>query len=131
MATVAGASSFIPGRLTPIWEQSGSILGWTCGNLAASPVDVATFYRDLLVEGALLRPSSLAAMQQLHLLDYNPNPGPSPSPSPNPNLALTLTLTGASLTKRMCAYAARRAGGMASSSKESRRQSPSAWWRPR
>ena len=52
VATVAGASAFLPGSLTPIWEQSGSILGWTCGNLAASPVDVASFYRDLLVEGA-------------------------------------------------------------------------------
>ena len=51
VATVAGASAFLPGSLTPIWEQSGSILGWTCGNLAASPVDVASFYRDLLVEG--------------------------------------------------------------------------------
>jgi hypothetical protein len=121
VATLAGASSFIPGSLTPIWAQSGAILGWTCGNLAASPIDVATFYRDLLVclpytppisplylpylspisprsrarcsapplflpyispisplylpyisqvEGALLRPSSLATMQQLHLLDY-------------------------------------------------------------
>ena len=49
VATLAGASSFIPGSLTPIWAQSGAILGWTCGNLAASPIDVATFYRDLLV----------------------------------------------------------------------------------
>ena len=33
---------------------------------------------------------------------------------------------GAALTKRMCAYAARRSGGMASSSSSRRRQSPSA-----
>ena len=58
VATLAGASSFIPGSLTPIWAQSGSILGWTCGNLAASPIDVATFYRDLLVYLPYISPIS-------------------------------------------------------------------------
>ena len=70
VATVAGASSFIPGQVTPIWEQSGGVLGWTCGNMAASALDVARFYRDLLVEGVLLRPPSVATMQQFHLLDF-------------------------------------------------------------
>jgi len=40
-------------QVTPIWEQGGGVLGWTCGNMAASALDVAMFYRDLLVEVAL------------------------------------------------------------------------------
>jgi CubicO group peptidase (beta-lactamase class C family) len=35
-----------------IFEQNPSILGWTCGNMVASPRDVAKFYYNLLHSGA-------------------------------------------------------------------------------
>lgn len=70
-ATVPGASAFIPTQNTTIWAQRGGVLGWTCGNMAASALDMAHLLYDLLVApGAILTPSSVAAMQQFHLLDY-------------------------------------------------------------
>lgn len=69
-ATVPGASGFIPTQNTTIWAQKGGILGWTCGNMAASALDMAHFLNDLLVTRAILKPSSIAIMQQFHLLDY-------------------------------------------------------------
>ena len=69
-ATVPGASAFIPTQNTTIWAQKGGILGWTCGNMAASALDMAHFLHDLLVARAILKPSSLALMEQFHLLSY-------------------------------------------------------------
>jgi len=68
--TVPGVSGMIPKTATTIWSQRGGVLGWTCGNMVASPKDVASFYYDLLVTKKLLSPKSLAVMQDFHLLDY-------------------------------------------------------------
>merc|ERR1711879_475527 len=35
-----------------IFEQNPSILGWTCGNMVASPQDIAKFFYNLLHSGA-------------------------------------------------------------------------------
>ena len=69
-ATVPGISSFIKGKTTQIWRQKGGILGWTCGNMAASAHDVSRFYYDLLVRKTLLTPQSVALMEQFNLLSY-------------------------------------------------------------
>ena len=65
-----GLSSFIKGKTTQIWRQKGGILGWTCGNMAASAHDVSRFYYDLLVRKTLLTPQSVALMEQFNLLSY-------------------------------------------------------------
>ena len=70
VATVAGASGMIEGKLTPIWAQKGGVLGFTCGNMAATALDVANFFYDLLVEKSVVSEESLAAMQQFNLLSY-------------------------------------------------------------
>ena len=69
-ATVPGASLFIKPNTTTIWAQRGGILGWTCGNMAASAHDVSRFYYDLLVRKTLLTPQSVAQMEQFNLLSY-------------------------------------------------------------
>ena len=50
--------------------QRGGVLGWTCGNMAATTQDVSAFYHDLLVAKRILSPASLQAMQDFHLLDF-------------------------------------------------------------
>lgn len=66
-ATVAGFSGMIKGTMTSIWAQRGGVLGWTCGNMAASTIDVARFYRDLLVTkvSAQWPPCALLALARL------------------------------------------------------------------
>ena len=59
-----------PCKLTPIWTQKGGVLGFTCGNMAATALDVANFFYDLLVEKRVVSEESLAAMQQFNLLSY-------------------------------------------------------------
>jgi hypothetical protein len=48
---------------TDLFKQDASILGWTCGNVAASGRDVAKFYYDLLGPGnSIVSQSSLIDM---------------------------------------------------------------------
>lgn len=70
MLTVPGVSGMIANQTTQIWAQRGGVLGWTCGNMAASAKDVASFYHDLLVAKTLLSEDSLAVMQKFHVLDF-------------------------------------------------------------
>jgi len=69
-ATVAGFSGMIKGTMTSIWAQRGGVLGWTCGNMAASTIDVARFYRDLLVTKRILQPETVALMEQFNVLSF-------------------------------------------------------------
>jgi len=46
--TVPGHSTASTWPKTTIFEQDPSILGWTCGNMVASPKDVAKFFYHLL-----------------------------------------------------------------------------------
>jgi CubicO group peptidase (beta-lactamase class C family) len=46
--TVPGQSVASTWPKTTIYEQNPSILGWTCGNMVASPKDVAKFFYHLL-----------------------------------------------------------------------------------
>jgi len=43
---------------TTIWNQSSTILGWTCGNLVATTQDVANFFWELLGPNSNLLPES-------------------------------------------------------------------------
>lgn len=56
--------------LTEIWKQRGGILGWTCGNMVATPREVASFFRDLLVEKTVIGGDSLRAMEAFKTLNY-------------------------------------------------------------
>ena len=69
-ATVPGFSGMIKGELTTIWAQRGGVLGWTCGNMAASTLDVAQFYRDLLVTKTILQPATVELMESFNVLNY-------------------------------------------------------------
>merc|ERR1712060_839116 len=58
---------------TTIYDQSPSILGWTCGNMVASPRDVAKFFYHLLDSDAahadpkpLISDDSRAEMTDFH-----------------------------------------------------------------
>ena len=31
-----------------VWEENGSVLGWTCGNMVAPAIEAARFFYDLL-----------------------------------------------------------------------------------
>lgn len=51
---------------TTIWNQSSTILGWTCGNLVASAVDNAVFFWQLLGnEGQILKVETVEAMRNV------------------------------------------------------------------
>ena len=56
---------------TEIFEQDGSVLGWSCGNLAASAQDVARFYFDLLgnESSPIVSKASRGAMMATRPLD--------------------------------------------------------------
>jgi CubicO group peptidase (beta-lactamase class C family) len=69
VATVPGVSGMISRKKTPIWDQHGGVLGWTCGNVAASAADIARFYYDLLAERTLLKPSTVDTMEQFEMLN--------------------------------------------------------------
>ena len=69
-ADVPGVSGMIANTTTTIWGQRGGVLGWTCGNMAASAADVASFYHDLLVGRTLLSDHSLQTMQSFETLNY-------------------------------------------------------------
>lgn len=58
-----GGSSLGFGEATELFNQDASILGWTCGNLAASAHDVARFYWDLLSPYATKRIVSDASLK--------------------------------------------------------------------
>jgi len=50
--TTPGASLASTWEKTTIYDQNPTILGWTCGNMVASPKDVARFFYNLLDEDA-------------------------------------------------------------------------------
>jgi len=53
-----------------LYEQDASILGWTCGNVAASAQDVAHFYHTLLAPGhSVVSDASLRTMSNLSTID--------------------------------------------------------------
>lgn len=55
---------------TTIWNQSSTILGWTCGNLVATAEDVAVFFWDLLgPTKKVLREDVVNSMMQFDLLN--------------------------------------------------------------
>eukprot|EP00756_Hemistasia_phaeocysticola_P000711 Hpha_TRINITY_DN10519_c0_g1::TRINITY_DN10519_c0_g1_i2::g.31183::m.31183 len=55
---------------TTIWKQSSTILGWTCGNMAAKAEDVAGFFWDLLGPDArILSKKTLKVMETFKPLD--------------------------------------------------------------
>ena len=45
-----------------MWDQDATLLGWTCGNLAARAAEVAAFFWDLLVARTVVSPRALAMM---------------------------------------------------------------------
>ena len=45
-----------------MWDQDATLLGWTCGNLAARASEVAAFFWDLLVARTVVSPRALAMM---------------------------------------------------------------------
>uniref|UniRef100_A0A7S3C2B3 Beta-lactamase-related domain-containing protein n=1 Tax=Haptolina ericina TaxID=156174 RepID=A0A7S3C2B3_9EUKA len=55
-ATVSGMSQGVSPKPDEIWTQDGSILGWTCGNLAAPTAEVASFMHELLAGRTVLSP---------------------------------------------------------------------------
>ena len=62
--SVGGAS--LSYGATEIYSQDASILGWTCGNVAASALDVARFYWELLgPEHTVTSASSLKVMETI------------------------------------------------------------------
>merc|ERR1719281_1582175 len=73
---------FPPGftvQMKDIWEDS-CLNGWTCGNMAARPLDLASFFWHLLHRGPentapILGPASLAAMQDFKPLTVGFAPG--------------------------------------------------------
>ena len=75
--TVPGNTSGGVGLLAredpPSWQlisdQNASILGWTCGNLAAPALDVARWMYELLLGDAIVKPETLAAMRDFRPLD--------------------------------------------------------------
>lgn len=42
-----------------VWEENGSVLGWTCGNMVASTIEVARFFYDLLTQHHIASPRIL------------------------------------------------------------------------
>ena len=69
---VAGSSRGF-GTEVELYNQDASILGWTCGNLAASAHDVAKFYWNLLSPYAtnkVVSAESLKTMQEWNTLDF-------------------------------------------------------------
>jgi CubicO group peptidase (beta-lactamase class C family) len=79
--TVPGSSSVStnprapPTEVVTVYNQSSSILGWTCGNVVAPALEVARFYNALLAPTAGKVPSivskdSLATMTQFNPLNY-------------------------------------------------------------
>ena len=59
------------GTRQQVWEQDGSILGWTCGNLLTSARDYARFLWDLLADptNPIVSAASRAAMSDVRPLD--------------------------------------------------------------
>ena len=50
-----------------VWEENGSVLGWTCGNMVAPAIEAARFFYDLLSPHApeaqrILHADSVAVM---------------------------------------------------------------------
>lgn len=60
--TVPGASIADTWPTTTIYDQDPTILGFTCGNMVASPRDVARFFHDLLGQQTLVSNASRAIM---------------------------------------------------------------------
>lgn len=59
--TVGGDSQYF-GSPTELYTQDASILGWTCGNVAASAHDTARFYYELLGRRSIVSQHSLKTM---------------------------------------------------------------------
>lgn len=68
-ATVAGQSEGFSPSMVEIWGQDASILGWTCGNLAAPTEEVARFMYELLVSQTVVSAKAMAAMKAVVPLD--------------------------------------------------------------
>jgi len=66
--TVPGVSVSKNWDNTLIWNQSASILGWTCGSMVGTVRDVARFYFDLLGPGNSL----VTADRRKHMIDFQP-----------------------------------------------------------
>jgi CubicO group peptidase (beta-lactamase class C family) len=67
--TVPGTSGMIQGRKTQIYGQRAGVLGWTCGNMVASAIDVAHFMHDLLVEKNIVSAASQASAERFSALN--------------------------------------------------------------
>ena len=46
--TVKGWTGSATDGFESVWEENGSVLGWTCGNLVAPAIEAARFFFDLL-----------------------------------------------------------------------------------
>lgn len=67
--TTAGGS--VQYGSSELYQQDASILGWTCGNVAASGRDAARFYHQLLSpHGSIVSKKSLAVMEHWHVLSF-------------------------------------------------------------
>mmetsp|Transcript_44189 Transcript_44189/g.104610 ORF Transcript_44189/g.104610 Transcript_44189/m.104610 type:complete len:487 (+) Transcript_44189:72-1532(+) len=55
---------------TRIYAQPADILGWTCGNVVATTLDVARFMWDLLATKTLVNESTLALMTQTRPMSF-------------------------------------------------------------
>eukprot|EP01062_Namystynia_karyoxenos_P018795 TRINITY_DN169_c0_g1_i3.p1 TRINITY_DN169_c0_g1~~TRINITY_DN169_c0_g1_i3.p1 ORF type:complete len:447 (+),score=150.41 TRINITY_DN169_c0_g1_i3:75-1415(+) len=57
------------GPTTTIGAQNGSIVGWTCANVVATPLQIARFYHALLAEKTVVSQESLNSMQDWRILN--------------------------------------------------------------
>lgn len=64
----------VPGRAAlggrSIYTQPANILGWTCGNLMASTLDMARFFWELLIKRSVLSESSLHLMMETRDISF-------------------------------------------------------------
>jgi len=66
--TVPGYSTDAPG--TPILEQYGNILGWTCGNLVGTTRGMAAWMWDLLVDRSVVGPKGYKLMADVQPISF-------------------------------------------------------------
>jgi len=68
--TVPGVSRLYGGAPIKIYDQPSEILGYTCGNLVAPTIDMARFFKELLVTKSLVSTEQLDVMQDYHVMSF-------------------------------------------------------------
>jgi len=68
--TVPGISRLYGGAPIKIYDQPSEILGYTCGNLVAPTIDMARFFKELLVKKSLVSTELLEFMQDFRVMNF-------------------------------------------------------------